>query len=437
MKSLRARLLLGLLAGVFVTQVALYLFIYARIEDEIDDLFDAELQRSALSAEANGRPAVSPLPDRKVENPQQDMIVATYPESGSDANPQDALLGIVRSIPPGFSKRMLHDRQWRLFTVVDGGKRTIAAQPADIRDIAARKITLRALGPSLAVLPLSAVLIWLAVSYGLRPLTRITRALRDRSQRDLSPLEVAGLPPDLQPVALALNELMHTVAQTISRQRTFIADAAHELLTPLTAMKLQSQMLARAKTPDRVRESMAELQNGISRTLQLAQGLLTLARHESEADLRHTETFNLSEAVRTSLSIHVPLAEEKRLQLDIGRFDDVLVRGNAEASAILSSTIIDNAVKYTERAGRVRIGIHARPRAELRIEDSGPGIPAEDRERVFDRFYRRRDALAGGSGLGLAIAKEIAARCQATIVLDSSEQLGGLKVSVYFAPAAE
>ena len=151
------------------------------------------------------------------------------------------------------------------------------------------------------------------------------------------------------------------------------------------------------------------------------------------ADLRRAEVFNLAGAVRNSLSIHMPLAEEKRLQLDTGHFDEVLVRGDAEAIAILSSTLIDNAVKYTDRAGRVRIGIHALPRAELRVEDSGPGIPVEDRERVFDRFYRRRDARAGGSGLGLAIARQIAARCHANIVLGCSEELGGLKVSVYFA----
>jgi len=439
MKSIRTRLLLGLLASVVLVQVFIYLLIYARIEDEIDDLFDSELERSALSAKANGPQATTPLPERRVENPQQEMVVAAWSEAetpASDAPPPFA--GIPRTIPAGFSKRMIHDRQWRLFTLADSNKRVVAAQPADIRNIAARKITLRAIGPSFAALPLAALMIWLAVFYGLQPLARITEDLRRRSHRDLSAIDVAELPPDLLPVALALNELMQRLSATISTQRTFIADAAHELLTPLTALKLQAQMLARSKSPVREREAMAELQGGILRTLELARGLLTLARHDSEADLPYGDTFDLSATVRNSLAIHIPLTEEKHLHVETCHLGEMLVRGNSEAVAILSSTLIDNAVKYTTHGGKVRIGIYGqRLRAELRIEDSGPGIPVEDRERVFDRFYRRRDALASGSGLGLAIAKQIAARCDATIVLGESLDLGGLKASVYFMPNAD
>jgi two-component system, OmpR family, sensor kinase len=436
MRSLHARLLLGLLAGVMVTQVAIYILIYARIEDEIDDLFDAEMERSAISANANGSQSMTPLPDRKVENPQQDMLVAIYPKGHTPLNdPPEPLNGLPPDTATGFSKRVIEGRLWRLFTLDAGSQRVVAAQPSDVRNSAARKITLRAIAPSLAVLPFAAMIIWIAISYGLQPLARITQALRGRSHRDLSALDLTGLPPDLIPVALALNELMQRVSQTISTQRTFIADAAHELLTPLTALKLQAQMLARAKTPVRRQEAMAELQGGIARTLQLAQGLLTLARHDSEAQLHYADRMNLSAAVSKSLSIHIPLAQEKNLTVETGQLDDVFVHGNVEAVAILSSTIIDNAVKYTDRAGRVRIEVFSSSVAELRIEDSGPGIPEEDRNRVFDRFYRRRDALGGGSGLGLAIAKEIATRCNATIVLGSSEDLGGLKVSVFFTRA--
>jgi two-component system OmpR family sensor kinase len=427
-RSLRARLLLGLLAGVLVTQVIIYLLIYARIEDEIDDLFDAELERSAISANTNGPQIFTPLPDRKVENPQQEMIVSIYP---------DAEQGVTPTSVTGFSKRVIHDRLWRLYTLQGTGRRVVAAQPSDVRNTAARKITWRAIGPSLAVMPFAAMMIWIAVSYGLQPLAKITQALRGRSHRDLSALDLTGLPPDLLPVALALNELMRRVSVTIATQRSFIADASHELLTPLTALKLQAQMLARAKTPEREREAMAELQGGISRTLQLAQGLLTLARHDSEANLQYSDTFPLSSAVRKSLAIHGPLAADRHLLVDADELSDVAIRGNEEAVAILSSTLIDNAVKYADRMGTVRIAIHAGARPELRIEDSGPGIPDEDRERVFDRFYRRRDALASGSGLGLAIAKQIALRCDASIVLGVSEDLGGLKVSVFFVQAVE
>jgi len=425
-RSIRTRLLLGLLAGVVLAQLFIYVLIYSSIEDEIDDLFDSELQRSALLANANGPLASTPLPDRRVENPQQDMLVTVW--SGAAAPSAD-----FQDAPPGFSKRVIAARQWRLFALSDGDRHVVSAQPADIRDIAARKITLRAIGPSMAVLPPAALMIWLVVVYGLRPLARITQDLRRRSHRDLSPIEVAALPPDLLPVAQALNELMQRLSETISTQGTFIADAAHELLTPLTALKLQSQMLARSKSPVRQREAMAELQGGISRTLNLAQGLLTLARHDSQAGLHYRGTFDLSSAVRDSVSIHIPLAQEKRLTMHTQGLAAAVVRGDLEAVAVLSSTLIDNAVKYSDYGGNVRIGIHVEDtRTELRIEDSGPGIPDAERERVFDRFYRRSDALVSGNGLGLAIAKEIATRCGALIALGSSADLGGLKASVYF-----
>jgi len=431
---MRTRLLLGLLAGVVIAQVVIYLLIYARIEDEIDDLFDSELERSALSAKANGPQTITPLPDRKVQNPREDMVVAAW--RVGQAPPSDSPLPFAEltgAIPTGFSKRAIQGRQWRLFTLADADKHVVAAQPSDIRNIAARRITLRAIGPSFAVLPLAALMIWIAVFQGLKPLARITLDLLRRTHRDLSALDVTELPPDLVPVALALNELMQRLSTTIHRQRTFIADASHELLTPLTALKLQAQMLARSKSPTREREAMLELQGGIARTLKLAQDLLTLARHDSEADSAYRDAFDLCATVRNALAIHMPLIEEKQVAVETCCADETMILGNPEAVAILSSTLIDNAIKYNALGGKVRIGIHGQPmRAELRIEDSGPGIPAEDRERVFDRFYRRRDALASGSGLGLAIAREIATRCDADIVLGESADLGGLKASVYF-----
>ena len=438
MRSMRTRLLLGLLASVVVAQVLIYLLIYARIEDEIDDLFDSELERSALSAKADGPRPTAPLPDRRVQNPQQDMVVAAWSDTQSsprDAPPPFAGEG---TLPAGFSKRVIQGRQWRLFTLADGDRRVAAAQPSDIRNTAARQITLRAIGPSLGVLPLAGLMIWAAVFYGLRPLSRITEDLRKRSHRDLSAIDVATLPPDLLPVAVALNELMQRLSARINTQRTFIADAAHELLTPLTALKLQAQMLARSKSPVREIEAMAELQGGISRTLRLAQGLLTLARHDSEAESQYGGVCDLAVTVRSALAIHLPLIEEKRLQVDTSQLNELRVCGSSEAIAILASTLIDNAIKYNIRDGTIRIGIHGEPlRTELRIEDSGSGIPAADRERVFDRFYRRSDSLASGNGLGLSIAKQIAARCNAFIVLGDSDDFGGLKASVFFTLTGE
>jgi two-component system OmpR family sensor kinase len=433
-RSIRARLLIGLLASVLAVQLITYLLIYARIEDEIDDLFDGELERSALSAASLAPRAFIPTPTRKVENPQEEMVVSIFNASERvPAYQTHPLNGIPRATPTGFSKRSLDGREWRLFASAAGGQFVVAAQPADVRDKAARRITLRSLLPSLGALPLAALMIWIAVAYGLQPLVRITQDLRKRSHRDLLPLDVSRLPPDIAPLAAALNDLMGRLAGIIATQRTFIADAAHELLTPLTALRLQAQMLARSKSPSRQQEAMAELQGGVSRTLQLARQLLTLARHDADGEGMDKTEVDLATVIHRVLSIHLPLAAEKALQTQVGIQESAVVLGSEEALSILVSNLIDNSIKYTERDGRLMISLRpASPGVELKIEDSGPGIPLEERERVFDRFYRRRDTVVTGNGLGLAIAKDIAVRHGASIVLESSAALGGLSARVLF-----
>jgi two-component system, OmpR family, sensor kinase len=437
MRSIRARLLIGLLGSVLVVQLVMYLLIYARIEDEIDDLFDGELERSALSAGAGAPQTFIPTPARKVENPQEEMVVSVFDAADQfPAYQSHPLRGIPRSTRTGFSKLLLGGREWRLFGSAAGGRFVVAAQPAEVRNKAARRITLRSLLPSLGALPLAALMIWIAVAYGLQPLVKITQDLRKRSHRDLLPIDVSRLPPDIAPLARALNDLMGRLAGIIATQRTFIADAAHELLTPLTALRLQAQMLARSKSPSRQREAMDELQGGVSRTLQLARQLLTLARHDADSELADKTHVDLATVIQRVISIHLPLAAEKALRTEVGIEEGALVMGNEEALSTLVSNLVDNSIKYTGRDGRVSISLRpASTGAELKIEDSGPGIPVEERERVFDRFYRRRDTLVSGNGLGLAIAKEIAVRHDASIVLETSQSLGGLSARVLFRSA--
>jgi two-component system OmpR family sensor kinase len=196
-------------------------------------------------------------------------------------------------------------------------------------------------------------------------------------------------------------------------------------------------MLARSKNPSRQREAMAELQGGVSRTLQLASQLLTLARHDADSEGVGTTQVDLATVIQRVVLIHLPLANAKALQTQVGIQERAIVQGDEEALAILVSNLVDNSIKYTERDGRVLISLRPAPTgAELTIQDSGPGIPLEERERVFDRFYRRRNTTVAGNGLGLAIAKEIADRHGASIILESSEALGGLSARVVFPTAA-
>ncbi len=435
MRSIHARLLLGLLSGLLIAQIMIYSLIYAKIEDEIDDLFDGELERSALMFSPGAAPLPIATPTRKVENPQEGMVIAMW--EGAQARPQfqsARLEALPRETPLGFSKLFIDHRQWRLFGAASGNRYIVAAQPADVRDAAARNITVRTLMPSLAVLPASGLMIWLAVSFGLRPLMRVTSELRTRSPRDLAPIETARLPPEIAPVVRALNELMQRVGNIIAAQRNFIADAAHELLTPLTALRLQAQLLARAESASRKREVISELQGGVSRTLQLARQLLTLARHEADAVGQETTAVDLENVVNHVLAIHAPLAQAKSIRTEITVSGACVTGGNEDALHTLISNLIENAIKFSEFDGTVRVQLRREAdRVLVDIEDSGPGIPTDERERVFDRFYRRSGNTASGSGLGLAIAREIATRHGAAITLQTSFTLGGLLARVEFA----
>jgi two-component system, OmpR family, sensor kinase len=418
-----------------VVQIIIYLLIYSRIEDEIDELFDAELERSVLAA-VPGPGMLLPFapPPQKVDNPLAGMVITIWADSGAKPLFQSSPLeGISPPTRPGFSKVMIGGRRWRLFASRSGGQLVIAAQPREVRIAAARQITLRTLLPTLAVLPVAGLMIWLAVSFGLRPLARITSELRLRSHRDVSPLDATRLPPDIAPVVHALNDLMQRLSEIISKQRRFIADAAHELLTPLTAVRLQSQLLARAEGPSRQREAMSELQGGVSRALRLARQLLTLARHDSDAGAQPMAPVDLGELIGQVVAIHLPLAEAKSIRLEVNVIHSAVVPGDTEALNTLVANLIENAIKYSDGGGMVRVALQSRPNEILlHVEDSGPGIPSDECERVFDRFYRRVESTEGGSGLGLAIARDIAVRHQASISLNSSEALGGLDACVCF-----
>ena len=435
MRSIHSRLVLGLLGSLLIAQMLIYVMVYARIEDEIDDLFDGELQRSAIAL-SNGAPLPPATPSRgKVENPQAGMVVSIWDGSLTHPPSQSVRMdGLLRAPPlPGFSKVSIDKRRWRLFGAQSGNRFVLIAQPVDVRRLAARQITLRLLLPSLAVVPVAGLMILLAVFLGLRPLARVTSDLCSRSHQDLSPIPTERLPPDIAPVVHALNELMSRLGGVIAAQRNFVADAAHELLTPLTALRLQAHLLARADSPGRQREVLSELQGGVSRALQLARQLLTLARHGADAADQNATAIDLEEVVRKAVAIHVPVAEAKSIRTEIVAEASCVLVGSEDALSTMVSSLIENAIKYTDSAGAVRVSLKPVTDAiVLEVEDSGPGIPPEERERVFDRFYRRPGNAASGSGLGLAIAREIATRHGASITLQSSKSLGGLSAKVKF-----
>jgi two-component system OmpR family sensor kinase/two-component system sensor histidine kinase QseC len=240
------------------------------------------------------------------------------------------------------------------------------------------------------------------------------------------------LPREIAPVVNELNRLLERLQRTFSAQRAFISDAAHELRSPLTALRLQLQLLDRA--PDEAGRAEARLRLGgaVERAIHLVEQLLALARNEPQEAAMDFEKVDLAAAAAEGIKDTHDLALARNIDLGLDAATGLYIQGNRDALRTLARNLVDNAVRYTPSGGTVRVRCQSTgPQALLEVSDTGPGIAAQDRERIFDRFYRRAAAQEDGTGLGLAIVKAIAERHGAKIVLGEVPG-GGLKVGVSF-----
>ncbi len=223
----------------------------------------------------------------------------------------------------------------------------------------------------------------------------------------------------------------------LEAQRAFVADAAHALRTPVTALQLQLQLLERAQSPDEREAATGRLKDGLKRMTHLVEQLLTLARQDPAQQLRTAQEVPLDALAREVLAEQAVLADAKSIDLGLARAEPIKISGDRESLRVLLSNLVDNAIRYTPSDGRVDVAValeNGRP--VLSVEDSGPGIPPQEHGRVFDRFYRVESNNGSGSGLGLAIVRNVAERHGAQVELDSGAGGGGLKVSVRFPAGA-
>ncbi len=287
----------------------------------------------------------------------------------------------------------------------------------------------------LALIAMMSLAVYLGVGHGLLPLVRLRQQIESRSYRDLTPLSEQQTPNEVRPVVHAINELMQRLQRAISSQQRFVADAAHQLRTPLAGLKTHAELALRENTIEGVHERVLALTQATDRSARLAHQLLSLARAEPAAstaqDLR---LIDLNEVAREITAEWVPRAVER--DIDLGLNASVLpiqVRGNAVLLGEALANLIDNAIRYNRPGGHVTVSTErAGNEALLVIEDDGPGIPEQDRERVFERFQRLADSSIDGCGLGLAIVREIAQMHAATVSLAEGSEGIGTRVCVRF-----
>ena len=266
----------------------------------------------------------------------------------------------------------------------------------------------------------------------------MSAAVAKRQPDALAPIAERNLPEELKPLAASLNALLARLDSALSAQRRFTADAAHELRTPLAALKLQLDVARRANDAPARQAAYADLDAGVARASHLVDQLLTLARIEPEALATRAVDCDLAALAKDAIVARGAIASERQIDLGLARESPMRVHGDSASLAVLLSNLLDNALRYTPRGGRIDVAVDDdNGRAVLMVSDTGPGIPAEDRDRVFDRFFRGAANREPGSGLGLSIVKRVADAHHATITLGASSHGSGLVVTVLFPRADE
>jgi two-component system sensor histidine kinase TctE len=290
--------------------------------------------------------------------------------------------------------------------------------------------------PQLLLIVAATIVVWFGVSRGLRPLQRLRRAVSDRSHLDLSPVPLQDVPGEVRPLVEEVNELMARLGRTFDFQNRFVADAAHQLKTPVSGLKAQIELALRESDPERVRHSLAQLYISADRLSRLVRQLLSLARNEPGAlDAVQLQPLDLH-AFALEVSMEwVPHAIRRQIDLGFeGPDEPLVIDADPDRLRELINNLIDNAIRYSQQHGHVtvRTGRTADGHGQLAISDDGPRIPVAERARIFERFHRMLGTEQDGSGLGLAIVSEIATLHHARITLEEDTDGVGNTFSVFF-----
>jgi two-component system OmpR family sensor kinase/two-component system sensor histidine kinase QseC len=433
MKSIRAQLLITLIVLVALITLIAAGVTYRRVLDETSALFDYQLRQMALSL----RSQISVAPRIEVPRDQadSDFVVQIWDVFGARTYLSRPGLPMINLAVLGYADLNLRGERWRAYGLQTAEGVIQIAQPLRVRENLARAAAARVAIPTILLLPIMIIAAAWIVHRGLLPLRSVTAEVQQRDVRSLTPLRTAHLPREIEPLVSELNRLLARLQQSFSVQRAFISDAAHELRSPLTALRLQLQLLDRAPDEAARAEARGLLGAAVERAIHLVEQLLALARSEPQ-EAADFDIVDLSAAAAEGITDTHALAQARSIDLSLDSKPDIMVRGDREALRTLVRNLVDNAVRYTPAHGSVQVRcLTAANEATLEVVDTGPGIPPEDRERVFDRFYRRAAADENGTGLGLAIVKAIAERHGARVSLKEAPG-GGLHAAVIFPRAS-
>ncbi|MDR3096060.1 MAG: two-component sensor histidine kinase [Paraburkholderia sp.] len=438
-QSIQLRLSVALSVAILFVATLAAAFSFSSSFDEAHELQDDMLRQIAalLDHRSAAAPSTPHPASATAYRPESDeapqVIVEPLSRNGTPLALAEPRLAAAATLPDGLQTLDASGRPLRvLIRTLANGERIAVAQEASVRDEAARESAWRTALPFLILVPVLLLVVADLVRKMLRPVASLCAEIDARSEHDLHPLRTDHVPLEVQPFVAAFNRMLARVEQSVATQRRFVADAAHELRSPLTAMSLQAERLDNADLSAEARTRLATLRGGLERSRKLIEQLLALARVQAAPAPPADET-SVFAVYRRVLEDLMPLAEAKRIDIGIGDGPDVTVPVDAIELTMLIKNLVDNAIRYTPDGGRVDLVVrNAGTHAWLSVADNGPGIAPHERACVFDPFYRVPGSEQIGSGLGLSIVKTIADRMGADVSLDYADTHtpSGLCVSV-------
>jgi two-component system OmpR family sensor kinase len=431
MISIRKNLLTGLFVGAILAISIITVVLFLEVREEIYEIMDYQMEQIAL---------VHSFQDytRKIdtssgfEEDRIDSLVQIWDSSNKLIYTSDRALNIPLSSKNGFSLVNWHGQKWRVLTK-KGQTKIQVAQSMELRQRIIFMIAVKFVIVMVLFFLLLGGWIIFTVRNSFKPLSEIRKQISEREVSQLAPIPDKGVPEEVLPIVQELNDLLFRLDRAIKSQKEFLANAAHELKTPLTALDLQIQNAHYAMSAEDRRAFLKKIKRGINRANAMVNQLLTISRMESGFLKSDVSDIDLNILIAKVLSDHYSMAAEKDIALKSQVQGKAALRGNFRGLDVMLSSLVDNAIKYAPSHSEVRVNVIDKD-ADIVLEviDQGPGIPSEERKKVFQRFYRYQGQRVLGSGLGLSIVKNIADFHHAEISLEDGPDCIGLKVTVIF-----
>jgi two-component system, OmpR family, sensor kinase len=443
MRSIERTLLSWVMGALLLGSVVVSLVAYLVTLDEMNEVFDADLKTVAQAMSSYQQSSRNLVEGATLQLPQRtdvpedvEIVTLTWTPKGQAVYSSDPRVRMPYGNVEGLSQMRVEGEDWIVYTSVRQDGVAQAAQRVASRNEMARESAVKVFPPMMLLVVIVGALLVYGLRRGLRSLNEAAIDIAKRSTTALDPIDTRDMPHEIAPLVESINGMIGRVGGAITAQRQFLADAAHELRTPVTAQRLQLQLLQRSTDEASRREAMAELEAGITRSQRLIEQLLHVTRSGPEGEVMRPQLVDLGAVVQGVVGGLSAKADQHGIDLGATAAPGIVVEGDREQLALLLENLVENSLRYAPDGSVVDVEVGWREdRAELRVIDNGPGIPESEREHVFARFFRgegaaQRSRDKSGSGLGLAIVRAIADRHGASVGLHTPASGQGLEVRV-------